>query len=245
MHRLLMIDDDKDHIRQVQEYLDEDVYQLEYETDSIEGVRHAREHPPDLIILDIEMEPLDGFGVLERLQDSECTREIPVVIYSIVGEDDRTILLGLGLGVDQTVHKGRPKALRLLEARIRHLLALRQEDATRTSVRRYRVEEHELLIYGEAERVVRDDEDIVLSKFQRGVLAKLADCDDVYVSTEELNQYLYGELVGEESYEYIGHKGRFYRYMNGLRRRIEPDPRNPLFIVSHRDMGYRLCGRTG
>ena len=215
---------------------------LEYETDSIRGVRRVRQELPDLIILDIQMDPLDGFGVLHRLRDSKHTRDIPVVIYSIVGEDDETILRGLGLGVDQTVHKGRRGALRLLEARLRYLLAIQENTLHRVPVKRFCVGEHELLVYGDGESVVRDGTDIALSRIQRSVLARLADAEGAFVHTNELSRFLYQDLLGDQDWKYERDRSRFYRYMNGLRKRVEPDPQAPIFIENQRDVGYCLRG---
>lgn len=113
--RLLMIDDTDENYELVRDFFDKDLYLIDYERNPLNGIKHAKEKPPDLIILDIIMEPLDGFGVIKRLQQQEKTRSIPIVIFSVIGDDDITKLRGLGLGIDHFVRSYRPGSLQLLD----------------------------------------------------------------------------------------------------------------------------------
>lgn len=237
MHRLLMIDDEPDYFDQVRAFLDEDLYLIQHEVDPIKGVETAKQNPPDLVILDILMESLDGFGVVRRLQQHDMTSNIPIVFYSIVGDEDETNIRGLGLGIDHIVYKGRKGALQLLEATIERLLTRRNKKKTRS----FRVEGHQLVLQGdEAERVWRDDRELTLSRHQRVILARLAVAEGDFLSTEDLCQLLYGDLLEEKDWRLDLDMGRFYKFIHDLRARVEPDPGHPIFIANDRGMGYRL-----
>ena len=80
---LLFIEDDPDHQLLVRLSLaPHDHYTVVYAVDGALGVAKARQLMPDIILLDIMMPKLDGFGVLELLRQDGATRDIPVVLLS-------------------------------------------------------------------------------------------------------------------------------------------------------------------
>ncbi|MBJ7603146.1 MAG: response regulator [Candidatus Dormibacteraeota bacterium] len=68
--------------------LELDGYRVVMAKDGLEGLRLADERSPDLIFLDIRLPAMDGLEVLERLRQSERTRQVPVVILSNYSETD-------------------------------------------------------------------------------------------------------------------------------------------------------------
>ena len=237
-HRLLMIDDNLEDIGQVRRFLDAHIYTVVACTDPLEAVDEARNFPPDLIILDIQMEPLDGFGVIGRLHQHPETRDIPVIIYSIVGDEDETILRSLGLGADHIVYKGR--SMQILEAAIKRELSKTGSPTIHT----FRVNGHELKIKEKAERVWLNDEELMLTRCQRLILSRLIEFSGTPISAEDVLDYIGKDCRDEE--HFIATSGYAYKFIHDLRDRIEPDPGNPVFLTSQRELGYRLSsnGRT-
>jgi CheY-like chemotaxis protein len=91
---VLAIDDDMNVIHLLQEDLAEAGYLVVGATDGEEGLRRARELQPLAVVLDILMSPTDGWQVLHRLKADASTRDIPVVVLSIV--DNRQLGYRLG-----------------------------------------------------------------------------------------------------------------------------------------------------
>lgn len=237
-HSLLMIDDKQEDISQVRRFLDAHIYSLEGCTEPLDGVNLARQLQPDLIILDIQMEPLDGFGVIRRLQQLPETRHIPIVIFSIMGDEDETILRSLGLGADHIVFKGRRQPLQILEATIEKQLRTKKL----ATVHLFQANGHQLKVVGNAESVWLNKEEVSLTRCERLILTRLIEAEGKYISTDELLNLIGKDCRGDELI-YLS-QGYAYKFVYDLRNRIEPDPSDPVFLESQRDLGYRLRHRN-
>ncbi len=118
--RILLVDDNADMREYVRRLLGE-YYQIEAVGNGLQALAAAREHPPDLILTDVMMPELDGFGLLSELRASEATRTIPVILLSArAGEDAR--VEGLAAGADDYIVK--PFTARELLARVSAHLSL-------------------------------------------------------------------------------------------------------------------------
>ena len=82
-HRtVLIIDDQPFFINMQQTILKQQGYQVLSSTSGPEGLKLAKKHKPDLILLDIEMPGMDGFAVCQQLRKDEELRQIPVIILT-------------------------------------------------------------------------------------------------------------------------------------------------------------------
>jgi CheY-like chemotaxis protein len=79
---ILIIDDQPFFINMQQAMLKQQGYQVLSSTSGPEGLKLAKKHKPDLILLDIEMPGMDGFAVCEQLKQDQELREIPVIIIT-------------------------------------------------------------------------------------------------------------------------------------------------------------------
>src|SRR6202041_3560314 len=112
--RILLADDNADMRDYVQRLLGE-YYEVQAVGNGVEALKSAREHPPDLVLTDVMMPELDGFGLLHELRAGEATRTIPVILLSArAGEDAR--IEGLAAGADDYIVK--PFTARELLARV-------------------------------------------------------------------------------------------------------------------------------
>lgn len=112
--RVLLVEDNAD-MRAYLAGLLSPRYRVEAVHDGTAGLRAAREHPPDLVLSDIMMPGLDGFGLLAALRGDERTRALPVVLLSArAGEEARTD--GMEAGADDYLVK--PFTARELLARV-------------------------------------------------------------------------------------------------------------------------------
>jgi len=113
--RLLLVEDSAAQGSQTKSQLETLGYEVRWVKSGIEALKWARQEPPDLIILDVVMEDIDGFAVCRWLKLHNGTRDIPVIMLTVKSEvEDR--VHGLQVGADDYLPK--PFSDRELEARI-------------------------------------------------------------------------------------------------------------------------------
>ncbi|RMG46753.1 MAG: DNA-binding response regulator [Acidobacteria bacterium] len=128
--RILIIEDDQDIARSI-------AYNLEREGDfdvkitgtGEEGLSYLLEHPPDLLILDVNLPHMSGFEICRRIRREAATAHLPIIMLTArVAETDR--VLGLDLGADDYVTK--PFSMRELMARVRAVIRRAQPESAST-----------------------------------------------------------------------------------------------------------------
>ncbi|GGR10776.1 hypothetical protein GCM10008957_24390 [Deinococcus ruber] len=137
--RLLVADDNADLLGYVTRLLADD-YHIEAVSDGVAALRSALADPPDLVLSDVMMPALDGFGLLQALRADERTRQIPVILLSArAGEEAR--LSGMEAGADDYLTK--PFSSRELRSRVAAHLELSRFRAEISQMERERNEELE------------------------------------------------------------------------------------------------------
>ena len=131
--RLLLVEDSATQGSQTKSELEHLGYDVRWVKSGIEALKWARQDPPDLIVLDVVMDDIDGFAVCRWLKLHNGTRDIPVIMLTVRDEiDDR--VHGLQVGADDYLPK--PFSQRELEARI--FAALRSKTTQAELVERNR-----------------------------------------------------------------------------------------------------------
>ena len=121
-HRLLIADDNAD-LRAYLQRLLSPLYEVTTAVDGLDALQKALASPPDLVLSDVMMPELDGFGLLARLRADERTRTIPILLLSArAGEEAR--VEGMAAGADDYLVK--PFSARELTARVGAHLAMAQ-----------------------------------------------------------------------------------------------------------------------
>ena len=119
--RVLIVDDEPDLLSVLHFGLEVEGFDVLEASDGEQGLNMAREHTPDLIVLDLMLPRMDGYKVCRALKFDERYRRIPVFILSArSGETDRR--LALDLGADAFITK--PYDMKDLVSRIRNRLNL-------------------------------------------------------------------------------------------------------------------------
>ena len=220
--RILVIDDDPDARWIAGDALVEHGFEVTEASDGHEAQAQVEARPPDLVVLDLGLPDIGGLDVLRWLRR---TSDVPVIVLTGRGaHSDRVV--GLELGADDYVVK--PFDARELVARVNAVL------------RRGRTESRDKLDFGEltidlqTRDVSRSGELVDLTAKEFEVLALLASSPRRVFSREELlNQ------VWESSVEWQDPK-TVNEHIHRLRRKIEPDPASPRWIVTLRGAGYRF-----
>jgi DNA-binding response OmpR family regulator len=129
MARILVIEDEdrlRENIAQILEFGD---YEVAMANNGITGVELAREYLPDLIVCDIMMKQLDGFGVLQELRADPATAMIPFIFVTAKADRD-SMRQGMELGADDYVTKPftTTELLNAVNARLRRHNEIRNDD---------------------------------------------------------------------------------------------------------------------
>ncbi|MFZ2956329.1 MAG: response regulator [Candidatus Ozemobacteraceae bacterium] len=95
MATILVIEDEANIARAVRDRLTRDGHQVDSQASGAEALAYLRDHSPDLIILDMLMPEMDGFEVIERLHSEPTTRSIPIIVLSVLADDERLKNLSL------------------------------------------------------------------------------------------------------------------------------------------------------
>jgi two-component system phosphate regulon response regulator PhoB len=103
--KILIVEDEAGFRRIYKEVLETDGYTVVLAETGEQGLKSANKESPDLILLDLRLPTMHGFEVLQKLKEKEATKNIPVIIFSVMGEQD-DIQEGLDLGAEDYAVKG-------------------------------------------------------------------------------------------------------------------------------------------
>ncbi|MBF0498882.1 MAG: response regulator [Candidatus Riflebacteria bacterium] len=95
MADILVIEDEANIARAVRDRLTRDGHRVDSRPSGEEAFIYLRDHTPDLIILDMLMPEMDGFEVIERLRAVPATSKIPIIVLSVLADDERIRTLSL------------------------------------------------------------------------------------------------------------------------------------------------------
>jgi two-component system KDP operon response regulator KdpE len=224
--RVLVVDDEPQILRALQMKLNGAGYTVETAATASEARIKASMRPPEAIILDVLLPDGRGTDVCRELRSWS---EVPILVLSAVGEEQEKIA-ALDAGADDYVTK--PFSGDELLARLR--AALRR---TRPSTQPV-VEIGDLRIDLERRQVTMDDEEIQLTPIEYDLLRLLAENEGKLMTHPTILREIWGPAYAEES-NYL------HVYVSHLRRKIEPDPARPRYILNQRGVGYRLVDPSG
>lgn len=119
MNKILIIEDQPQMRRKLAMILEREHFQVAAAPNGLIGLDLARSDPPDLVICDVMMPELDGYGVLARLREEEKTKRIPFIFLTAKGEN-QDIRTGMNLGADDYLTKPVPahELIEAIEARL-------------------------------------------------------------------------------------------------------------------------------
>lgn len=123
--RILLIDDDRDFVATTRMVLESCAYRVTAALDGAEGLRLARQDPPDLIILDVIMPFKNGFTVCEELKQDPALAAVPVLMLTSFAErrGDTDLPVSAGFGLEAEDYLDQPAPPGVLLARVERLLS--------------------------------------------------------------------------------------------------------------------------
>ena len=120
----ILIADDEDSLRRVvKDLLERDGYIVTEARDGVQALDQVDRVGPDIIVLDLNLPGLDGYGVLSHLRSRPATANIPVIVLTAKGDEDNEVRV-FELGADDFLTK--PFRARALSARLEAVLGRRR-----------------------------------------------------------------------------------------------------------------------
>lgn len=218
MERILVVEDDFDIAEMLQTWLMEAGYGVEMAGDGLRALDAFAAGRFDLVLLDLMLPKLDGFGVCEWIR---ARSDVPVVMLTALdGEEEQ--LRGYDLRIDDYVTK--PFSMPLL---LRKIAAILRRCGDREEARRVLIY-RDLTLDLDAYRAERGGRDLELTNREFECLRELIQNQGRVMTYQMLVQRIW-------NYDYLGDERVIYSHIKNLRRKLQAD-----YIHTVRGVGYRV-----
>ena len=220
---ILVVDDEPQLVRALRGYLEQAGYRVVTAGDGPTALVQYKHERPDLILLDLNLPGLDGLDVARRLR---TMAEVPIIMVTArVEETDR--LIGLELGADDYITK--PFSPREVVARVRAVL--RRAEGPRATPEVLRVAD--LTIDLSRHTLKRGEALLDVTPTEFNLLVALArEPGRVFTRLQLL------EVVQGDAFE--GYERTVDAHVKNLRAKLEPDPKQPRYILTVYGVGYKF-----
>jgi len=223
--KILVVDDDPMLSELVVYNLESEGFEVLTAADGQEGMRKFHSERPDLVVLDVTMPKLNGYEVCQRIREMSDT---PVIMLTAQGRED-DIIRGLDSGADDYVTK--PFQVKEFVARIR--ATLRRSEMEPVDMESITYQDSHLTIDLDARRVTVDGDVVKLTPTEYKLLAYLVKNKTRVLEFRQILENVWG-------FEYIDDIDYLRVYIWHLRRKIEPNPKNPVYLINELNTGYRF-----
>jgi DNA-binding response OmpR family regulator len=227
--RILVVDDDLSIIKVLRGYLEQSGYQVLAAYDGETALHMLRRERPDLVILDLMLPQRDGREVTRIVRADQTLAATPIIMLTARVEDTDKIV-GLELGADDYITK--PFNAHEVVARVNALLR-------RTRLDQLPIAAPRILITGELRldldqhTLTIDGQVVELTRTEFNLLQALMENPGYTLTRDDLLEKALG-------YAYEGMGRALDTHIRNLRRKIEPDPDEPIYIETVYGVGYRL-----
>ena len=222
MTRILIVDDDRSLLRALRITLTARGYQVHVATDAATGLAEAGRQPPDLAIVDLGLPDMDGLRVVEGLRGWTTA---PIIVLS-ARHAEAAKVAALDVGADDYVTKpfGMDELLARLRAALRRAAPTPDGPVITTAA---------FTIDLAATRVTSPAGEIRLTPTEWHLLEVLTRRPDKLVSQRQLLREVWGpQYETETNYLRV--------HLANLRRKLEPDPARPRYLITEPGIGYRF-----
>jgi len=222
--KVLLIEDDKQIRGLLKAYFEAKGHSVTTAGDGVSGLVQFKAGKPELVLLDIGLPRLDGWGVLETIRTAD---EVPVVLLTAL-DDTEDVVKGLAMGADDYLTK--PFDINELDARIKAIMRRIEKVDDRSSFKVGRIQ-----IDDRTKTVTVGNVSMVLSPKEFKLLRLLASEPDRVFSSEEIIARIWPESSRAAPSD-------VKQYIHLLRSKLEKRARISGFIENVKGFGYRLVG---
>ena len=229
--RILVVDDDKEIVRIVRAYLEQAGYVVLVAHNGETALHMLRSERPDLVVLDLMLPDRDGWDITRIARKDESLAGTPIIMLT-ARADEQDKIMGLELGADDYIPK--PFSPHEVVARVRAVLRRAGQRAAPARV----LQHGGLLLDVDRREVQVDGRPVELTLTEFNILHALMENPGHAFTRLELIEKGLG-------YTYEGMERTLDSHIKNLRKKIEPDPSNPLYIKTVFGVGYRMSGLNG
>jgi DNA-binding response OmpR family regulator len=230
--KVLIVDPELPVRREVRAACEQDGFEVVEAESGADALREFEEQKPNVVLLEVTLPDITGFDVCRELRKMDGST--PIIMVSS-RSDEIDVVVGLEIGADDYLVK--PLRLRELLARIAAHLRKARIDAF--DFNRGRMEFKDLVIDINERRVMRSDDEVDLTHTEFDLLSYLAQNAGKVLSREKILNTIWG-------YEYPIETRVIDVHIRNLRRKIEPHPARPFYILAVPGIGYRFTNaRSG
>jgi len=226
--RILVVDDDKEIVRIIRAYLEKAGYSVSIAYEGETALHIIRSDRPDLVVLDLMLPDRDGWDITRIVRGDPTLAATPIVMLTarVEGEDR---VMGLDLGADDYIPK--PFNPHEVVARVRAVLRRTNQDFGPSHI----IQIGQLLLDADRHEVQLAGRPIELTPTEFDLLKTLME----YPGHAFTRQSLIEKGLG---YNYEGMERTLDSHIRNLRRKIETDPSEPMYIKTVFGVGYRMQG---
>jgi DNA-binding response OmpR family regulator len=219
--KVLIIEDDAALLRGLKDNFETQGYDVRTASDGQKGLEALLHNPPDLVLLDLMLPKVNGYEICRRARSANL--DIPIIMLTAKGQED-DIVRGLELGADDYVTK--PFSIRELIARVKAFLRRKPAETATFEFGDFRLDLT-------AHKLFRHGLEVALTAKEFRLLEFFVKRAGRALTRDNILDAVWGRevLVTDRSVD---------RCVTTLRSKIEPDPRNPEFVKTIRDIGYRF-----
>jgi DNA-binding response OmpR family regulator len=225
MARIVIIEDEPDLALGLRDNLEFEQHVVAHAARGLDGLKLVTQQRTDLVLLDIGLPDIDGFEVCRRLRAGGAT--MPIIMLTARGQEIDKVR-GLELGADDYVTK--PFSLRELLARV-HAALRRGEQAAAAPQLQFQVGDS--VVDLTRQKITSPRGETVLGYYESEILRMLHERAGEAVPRTDLLERIWGVGGGPADRTVDNH-------IVSLRRKLEPDPKNPRHILTAHAVGYKL-----
>ncbi|WP_105614567.1 response regulator transcription factor [Vallitalea okinawensis] len=227
MQKVLIIEDEQNVLDVVQVYIEKAGYEVYTAINGNDGLALFNEHNPDIIVLDLMLPDISGEEICQAIRRKSNVPILMLTAKSTV--DDR--ITGLSLGADDYLIK--PFSPRELVIRVRTIL--RRSLSTEPLFDMISFNNNDLKIDAVQQQVYKNEQFIALTALEYKLLMLFVRHPNKVFSREELIDKVMG-------LEFKGYDRTIDAHIKNIRKKIEKDPKKPIYICTVFGMGYRFEG---
>lgn len=225
--RVLIVDDDSLNLQLLRMAFEKEQANVETARDGQEAMRAFYAFRPELVLLDISLPGISGWELCRQML---TLADVPI-IFLTASSTERDILRGLELGAIDFVTK--PFSVRVLIARAK--VALRGREPEVENGVYYR--DDYLVIDHGRHQISAGGKRVKLSSTEYKLLTYLMHNAGQVLSKEQILQRIWGDAYGgSDDYVHV--------YISRLRQKLEPDPKQPIYLVTEYGIGYRFVKKV-
>ena len=228
MSRVLIIEDEVEIADLEKDYLELSGFEVEIENDGTVGLKRALTEDFDMYILDLMLPGIDGFEICKQIREEKNT---PILMVS-AKKDDIDKIRGLGLGADDYITK--PFSLKNLYARMQAVWRRTLEPPVPV-VSRVSWNHGDLVIDQDRKEVCKQGKTIAVTPVEWKLLTAFTRYPQKVFTREDLIELAFG-------LDFSGYDRVIDTHVKNLRKKLEDDPKQPVYICTVHGMGYKFGG---